>query len=150
MRKQLITLRRGSQVLHRISGDGVNFGHLHRVGGERMRSLVCWSRLFLDQETVVVLNTDEAHTTAAWSTVAPLLRVNGDQFRLIFWHAPKPVAPPAASLTVEHRAGSPTVRITLPPAGFAIYQASPALHRFGPNPPADLKPWVQTAWRGGI
>ncbi len=150
LRGQSLALRRGSQVLHRISGDGVNFGHPHRIGGERMRSLVCWSRLFLDQETLVVLNTDEAQTVTAWSTVAPLLRVDGDQFHLIFWHAPKPVAPPAASLTVEHRAELPTVRITLPPAGFAIYQASPALHRFGPNPPRGLKPWVQTAWHGGM
>ncbi len=150
LRRQSPALRRGSQVLHRISGDGVNFGHPRRLGAERMRSLVCWSRLFLDHETLVVLNTDEAQTVTAWSTVAPLLRVDGDQFHLIFWHAPKPAAPPAASLTVERRAGSPTVRITLPPAGFAIYQASPALHRFGPNPPRDLKPWVQTAWHGGM
>jgi glycosidase len=150
LRKQLITLRRGSQVLHRISGDGVNFGHPRRLGGERMRSLVCWSRLFLDQETLVVINTDESEAVAAWPTVAPLLRVDGDQFHLIFWHAPKPAAPPAATLTVEHRAGLPTVRMTLPPAGFAIYQAAPALHRLGPNPPQDLKPWAETAWRGGI
>ena len=150
LRKQLITLRRGSQVFHRISGDGVNFGHPRRIGGERMRSLVCWSRLFLDQETLVVFNTDEVETVTAWSTVAPLLRVDGDQFHLIFWHAPKPAAPPAASLTMEHRAGLPTVRITLPPAGFAIYQASPALHRFGPNPPPDLQPWAKTVWHGGM
>lgn len=150
LRRQSLALRRGSQVLHRISGDGVNFGHPHRVGGERMRSLVCWSRLFLDQETLVVLNTDEAQTVTAWSTVGPLLRVDGDEFHLIFWHAPKPAAPPAAGLTVEHRAGLSTVRITLPPAGFAIYQASPALHRFGPHPPPDLQPWAQTAWHGGM
>jgi hypothetical protein len=45
-------------------------------------------------------------------------------------------------LTVERRDGGPlAVRMTLPPAGFAIYQAAPGLHRLGPNPPADLKPW---------
>ena len=93
LRKQLITLRRGSQVLHRISGDGVNFGHPRRMGGDRMRSLVCWSRLFLDQETLVVLNTDESSALSAWSTVAPMLRVDGDQFQLIFWNTPKPSAP---------------------------------------------------------
>jgi len=142
LRRQLITLRRGSQVLHRISGDGVNFGHPHRMGGGRMRSLVCWSRLFLDQETLVVLNTDESETVSAWSTVAPGLRVEGDQFHLIFWHTPRPAAPPAACLIVEHRAGLQAVRMTLPPAGFAIYQAAPSLHRFGPDPSQDLKPWV--------
>jgi len=150
LRKQLITLRRGSQVLHRISGDGVTFGHPHRIGGDRMRSLVCWSRLFLDQETLVVFNSDESHSTEAWSTVAPQLRVDGDQFHLVFWHAPKPVAPPATTLTVEQRAGLPTVRIQLPAAGFGIYHASPSLHRLGPHPPQDLKPWAELAWHGGI
>src|SRR5205807_162409 len=97
LRKQLITLRRGSQVLHRVSGDGVNVGLPRRLG-DRMRSLVCWSRLFLDQETLVVINTDESEAVAAWSTVAPMLRVDGDEFQLIFWHAPKAAAPPAATL----------------------------------------------------
>jgi glycosidase len=146
LRKQLLTLRRGSQVLHRISGDGVSFGHPHRLGGERMRSLVCWSRLFLDQESLIVLNTDETNSVAAWSHVAPMLRVDGDQFHLIFWHAPRPATPPAATLTVEERAGLPAVRIQLPPAGFAIYHASPSLHRLGPHPPEDLKPWAPSAW----
>jgi glycosidase len=150
LRRKLLTLRRGSQVLHRISGDGVSFGHPGRIGGERMRSLVCWSRLFLDQETLVVFNTDESNSVAAWSTVAPLMRVDGDQFQLVFWHAPKPASPPAATLTVEQRTGLPTVRIELPPAGFAIYHASPALRRFGPSPPEDLKPWTQSTWHGGI
>jgi glycosidase len=149
LRRQLITLRRGSQVLHRISGDGVTFGHPRRIG-DRMRSLVCWSRLFMDQETLIVLNTDESESTCAWSTVAPLLRAAGDEFRLIFWHAPKAAAPPAATLTVEQRAGSLTVHIELPPAGFAIYQAAPALHHLRQNPPQYLKPWTQTAGHGGI
>jgi glycosidase len=150
LRRELLTLRRGSQVLHRISGDGVTFGHPHRIGGERMRSLVCWSRLFLDQETLIVFNTDECNSVAAWSTVAPLMRVDGDQFRRVFWHAPRPAAPPAETLTVEQRAGLPTVRIELPPAGFAIYHSSPALHRLGPHPAADLQPWAEKAWHGGF
>lgn len=149
LRKQLITLRRGSQVLHRISGDGVNFGLPKRVG-DRMRSLVCWSRLFMDQETLVVINTDESEAVSAWSTVAPLLRVDGDEFRLIFWHAPSPATPPRATLTVHHRDGLPTVHLTLAPAGFAIYQAAPALHRLGPNPREDLKPWKESAWHRGV
>lgn len=146
LRKELLTLRRGSQVLHRISGTGESWGHPHRIGNERMRSLVCWSRLFLDQETLVVLNTDEQNTVAAWSTVAPMLRVLGDEFHLVFAHSPKLAPPPAAKLKVEERAGLPVVRLELPPAGFAIYHSSPALHRLGPNPPGDLKPWSSTLW----
>ena len=52
LRKKLLPLRRGRQVLHHISGDGVTFGLPHRLG-DRMRSLVSWSRLFIDQEVLV-------------------------------------------------------------------------------------------------
>jgi hypothetical protein len=150
LRRQLLTLRRGSQVVHRISSDGVTFGHPRRIGSERIRSLVCWTRLFLDQEKLIVFNTDASNSVAAWSTVAPLMRVGGDQFHLIFWHAPKPAASPAHTLTVEQRAGLSTARIEVPPAGFALYHTSPALHWFGPRPPQDLKQWRETAWDGGI
>ena len=74
-------------MLHRVSGDGVHFGLPHRLG-ERMRSLVCWSRLLVDQEVLVALNTDEGQPVTAYSTVAPTFRVEGDQFHRIFWYAP--------------------------------------------------------------
>jgi glycosidase len=141
LRKKLLPLRRGRQALHRISGDGVHFGLPQRLG-ERIRSLVCWSRLLVDQEVLVALNTDEGQPVTAYSTVAPTFRVEGDQFHRIFWYAPRAAAAPPASLTVERRDGGPlAVRMTLPPAGFAVYQAAPGLHRLGPNPPPDLKPW---------
>jgi hypothetical protein len=140
LRKKLLPLRRGRQALHRISADGVTFGPPHRIG-ERMRSLVCWSRLFVDQEVLVALNTDEANSVTAYSTVAPKFREAGDEFHLIFWHAPKSVAAPPSTLTVERRNGPLAVRITLPPAGFVIYRAAPGLERLGPSPPPDLKPW---------
>jgi glycosidase len=147
LRKKLLPLRRGRQALHHISGDGVTFGLPHRLG-ERMRSLVSWSRLFMDQEVLVALNTDEAQPVTAYSTVAPTFRVEGDQFHLIFWYAPKRVPPPPSSLTVERKNGPLAVRMTLPPAGFAIYQAAPGLDRLGPSPPPDLKPWHPRASHG--
>ena len=140
LRKKLLPLRRGRQALHHISGDGVTFGLPHRLG-DRMRSLVSWSRLFIDQEVLVAVNTDEAQPVTAYSTVAPTFRVEGDQFHLIFWYAPKRVSPPPSSLTVERKNGPLAVRMTLPPAGFVIYQAAPGLNRLGPSPPPDLKPW---------
>jgi hypothetical protein len=139
LRKKLLPLRRGRQALHHISGDGVNFGLPQRLG-ERMRSLVSWSRLFVDQEVLIALNTDEAQPVTAYSTVAPTFRVEGDEFQLIFWQCPKSCSPPPPSLTVE-RHGPLAVQMTLPPAGFAIYQATPSLNRLGPSPPPDLKPW---------
>ena len=80
--------------------------------------------------------------------MAPTFRVEGDQFHRIFWYAPRSGAAPPPSLTVERSNGGPlAVRMTLPPAGFAIYQAAPGLHRLGPNPPPDLKPWQPPRYR---
>jgi hypothetical protein len=106
-----------------------------------MRSLVSWSRLFIDQEVLVAVNTDEAQPVTAYSTVAPTFRVEGDEFHLLFWYAPKRVAPPPQSLTVERKGGPLAVRMTLPPAGFAVYQAAPGFNRLGASPLLDLKPW---------
>jgi glycosidase len=146
LRKKLLPLRRGRQALHRISGDGVKFGQPHRLG-DRMRSLVSWSRLFMDQEVLVALNTDETQPVTAYSTVAPLFRMEGDRFHLIFWYAPKRDLTPPASLTVERTNGMLAVRMTLPPAGYVIYQAAPGLDRFGPSRPPDLEPWHPPADR---
>jgi hypothetical protein len=140
LRKKLLPLRRGRQALHHISGDGVSFGLPHRLG-ERMRSLVSWSRLFVDQEVLVAVNTDEDQPVTAYSTVAPTFRVEGDEFHRIFWYAPKLASAPSSTLTVERKSGPLAIRMTLPPAGFAIYQAAPGLNRLGPSPPPDLKPW---------
>ena len=141
LRKKLMPLRRGRQALHHVSGDGVTFSLPHRLDG-RMRSLVCWSRLFIDQEVLVAMNTDEAQPVTAYSTVAPTFRLEGDQFQLVFWYAPKNAGPPPPRCLAVERIGGPlAVRMTLPPAGFAIYQAAPGLYRLGPSPPPDLKPW---------
>jgi hypothetical protein len=102
---------------------------------------VAWSRLFIDQEILLALNTDEAQPVTTYSTVAPTFRVEGDTFNLIFWYAPKSASLPPSSLTAERKNGRLAVRITLPPAGFAIYQATPGLNRLGPSPSPDLKPW---------
>jgi glycosidase len=149
LRKKLLPLRRGRQTLHQISGDGGTFGVPHRMG-DRMRSLVSWSRLFIDQEVLMAFNTDESHPVTAYSTVAPTFRVEGDQFHQIFWYAPRPVLPPPTSLTVECKSGLLVVSMTLPPAGFVIYQAAPGLQRLGPSPPPDLRPWNPRATHSGL
>jgi hypothetical protein len=91
---------------------------------------------------LVAINTDESRPVTVYSTVAPIFRVEGDQLQLMFWYAPTPSSePPPSSLTVERKGDLMAVRMTLPPAGFVMYQASPSLHRLGPSPPADLRPW---------
>ena len=124
LRKRLLPLRRGRQMLHEISGDGISFG-LPRFMGERMRSIISWSRLFVDQEVLVAFSTDQGQPTTAYSTVAPLFRAEGDLLKLIFWHAPTASPPPPSELRVEQHGRVLAVRLTLPPAGFVIYQAAP-------------------------
>jgi hypothetical protein len=132
LRKQLLPLRRGRQVLHQISGDGAAFDFPHCLG-DRIRSLVSWSRLFIDQEILIAINTDETNSVTAYSAVAPTFRLDGDQLARIFWYAPNPAEPPPSSLSVERRSGLLAVQMTLPPAGFVIYKAAPGLHRLTPN-----------------
>src|SRR5262249_3954854 len=90
---------------------------------------------------LVAVNTDEAQPVTVYSTVAPTFRIEGDQFHLIFWYAPKSDSPPPSSLTVGRTNGPLAVRMTLPPASFVIYQAAPGLDRLGPSPAQGLKPW---------
>jgi glycosidase len=135
LRKQLLPLRRGRQMLHQISGDGSNFG-VPRLLGERMRSIVAWSLLFVDQEVLVAFSTDQKQPVTAYSTVAPLFRAEGHLLKLIFWHAPAVSPPPPSELVVECRGELLAVRLTVPPAGFVIYQAVPGLNHLGSSPSA--------------
>jgi hypothetical protein len=130
LRKRLLPLRRGRQMLHEISGDGIGFG-VPRLMGERMRSIVAWSRLFVDQEVLVAFSTDQEQPLTAYSTVAPRFRAQGDLLKLIFWHTPAASSPPPQELVVERRGERLAVRLTVPPAGFVIYQAAPGLDRLG-------------------
>jgi glycosidase len=130
LRKQLLPLRRGRQMLHEISGDGINFGLPHMMG-DRMLSIVAWSRIFVDQEVLVAFSTNREQSLATYSTVASMFRSEGDLLKLIFWHAPGAATPPPAELAVENRGGVLSVQLTLPPAGFVIYQAPPGRQSLG-------------------
>src|SRR5262249_58445083 len=127
LRKKHLPLRRGRQMLHQVSGDGINFG-IPRILGERMRSIIAWSRLFVDQEILIAFSTDQEESLSTYSTVVPLFRAEGDVLKLIFWHAPGS-SPPPLEIMVERRSGLLAVRLTVPPGGFVMYQASPNLNR---------------------
>src|SRR5262245_66477002 len=81
LRKKLLPLRRGRQMLHEISGDGFAFG-LPRLMGERMRSIVAWSRLFVDQEVLVDFSTGHAQPLRSYSTVGTSFPGASDSRRL--------------------------------------------------------------------
>jgi len=122
LRQDLLPLRRGRQMLHEISGDGVNFGFPHIIG-DRMLSIVSWSRIFIDQEVLVAFSTNREQPVAAYSAVSSRFRSERDVLKLIFWHAPRAATPTPAELAVENKVGVLAVHLMLPPAGFVVYQA---------------------------
>jgi len=130
LRKQLLPLRRGRQMLHEISGDGINFGFPNMIG-DRMLSIVAWSRIFVDQEVLVAFSTNREQPLAVYSTVASRFRSERDLLKLIFWHSPRAAMPPPAEVAVEEKNGVLAVHLTLPPAGFVIYQAPPGRQSMG-------------------
>ncbi|MDP5181566.1 alpha-amylase family glycosyl hydrolase [Blastococcus sp. BMG 814] len=115
VRRQEVALRRGRQYLREISGDGVHFG-LPRSGGERMTTVVAWSRILADREVVCAINTDPRSERNAWATVDAGLHRDGSGFTYLY-HPTPGVSGTATS--VETRNGR-AVHISLPPAGVAV------------------------------
>ena len=117
-RPEFIGLRRGRQYLREISGDGVTFGLPRRIGGGRMLSVVPWSRLFLDTETVCAINTDPDNERTAWVTVDAGIHAPGEALACHYSSDPGQIG---TTVTVEARNGL-AAPLTVPPGGFVIYQ----------------------------
>ncbi len=118
LRKQKIALRRGRQYLREISGDGQNFG-LPRVPGERMRSLVAWSRYFDDQNLLVALNTDPDGPRAAWVDLDADLYPTGVHLACLYSGDQAQVG---QVVEVQQTGGRHAVWLELPAAGFVVFE----------------------------
>jgi hypothetical protein len=117
IREREITLRRGRQYLRQISGDGVNFGFPF-IMGDRMRALVAWSRLFLEEEILLVVNTDPGQASSAWVTIDDELhRADGSLTCLYSTDS----ADIGGRVQVAPRNGK-AVRLSVPAGGFAMYK----------------------------
>jgi hypothetical protein len=116
-RPEFLGLCRGRQYLRPISGDGVHFG-LPRLLGGRMLTVVPWSRIFLDTETVCALNTDPERVRTAWVTVDAGLHRPEETLTCHYSSDPEQVS---TREPVEARNGL-AVRLTVPPGGFVVYQ----------------------------
>ena len=129
LRHKWIALRRGRQYVHEISGDGANFGPPRKLG-DRLLSLVTWSRVMGDHELLLAINTDEREKREAYTTLNPNLRKPGDELQLLFsWTPERGVesvdSPRYASrcLKVERRGEVTCAELALGPASFAIYSS---------------------------
>ncbi|RMG17193.1 MAG: alpha-amylase [Bacteroidetes bacterium] len=117
IRRQHIPLRRGRQYLREISGDGLHFG-LPRKMGDRMKSVVAWSRIHSQQEVLLAINTDYHQPTTAWVTIDNGLHQQGEKLRCLY---SRDAAQIGSQLAVEARNGK-AVRLQVPAAGFVIYE----------------------------
>ncbi len=119
VRRDKEALRRGRQYLREISGDGSNFG-LPQIMGDRMLSVVPWSRLFNDEEILLALNTDPDNPREAWTVVDAGLHQNGDTLRCLYSTDPTQIGQLVA--VNEIRPGLKAVPLTVPAAGFVIFE----------------------------
>ncbi len=116
LRRERIELRRGRQYLREISGNGTDFGLPRPVGGE-LRSVVAWSRILVDSEVLLAVNTDVDQPATAWTTIDAGLHAPGDSLRCLYSTDGAQIG---QSLAVHARNGS-AVRLTVPAAGFVVY-----------------------------
>ena len=121
LRKQKIALRRGRQYLREISGDGLNFG-LPAVLGDRMRSVIPWSRSFDDQNLLLAINTDPDQTRSAWVDLDANTYPAGLSLRCLYATEQSLVG---QGLIVQASGDRQVVNLTVPPAGFVIYECQP-------------------------
>ncbi len=117
LRGQEIALRRGRQYLRPISGDGVSFG-IPSLLGDRMRSIIPWSRIIDRQELLVAVNTDFANPTTAWATIDNDLHAGGDSMQCLYSTSSADIG---NKLTIQPRNGK-AVQLTVPAGGFVIYK----------------------------
>ena len=123
LRRDSLALRRGRQYLREISDDGSEFGVPAMLDGQ-IRSLVAWSRLFLDQEWLCAINTDAGGARTAWVTVDAERSPPGG--RLVCRWASEP-ARVGTSVTVDSVAGRSAAKLDLPAAGCIVYGPDPVV-----------------------
>lgn len=120
IRKKKTVLRRGRQYLRQISDSGNegSFGYPYMMG-ERMLSVIPWSRIFNDEEMVLAINTDTEKPRAAWVTIDSELHEGKPPFMQCIYSTE--AAQIGNRLSIEARNGK-AVQITVPAGGFVVYE----------------------------
>ncbi len=118
LRKQKIALRRGRQYLREISGDGLNFGLPHLIGG-RMLAVVPWTRSFDDQYLLLAINTDPNAARQAWVSLDPDEYPAGALLTCLYSSDPVQVG---QALSVQASGDRSQVSLAVPAAGFVIFE----------------------------
>lgn len=122
LREERLVLRRGRQYLREISGDGINFGWPRKLG-ERLLSLVAWSRILDKTEMLLAVNTDPERARKAWVLVDTGLHPVGS--RLTCLYSTKHADERTLVLTVQKKGAAgeiAAVELEVPAAGFVVYE----------------------------
>ena len=117
LREKEPALRRGRQFLREISGEGVNFGLPTMLGGQ-LRSVVPWSRIFVEDELVCAINTDPDNARSAWVTIDNSLHSAGEKLTCLYSSDAGQID---QTVTVEARNGK-AVNIRVPKGGFVVFE----------------------------
>ncbi|SDH56987.1 alpha-amylase family glycosyl hydrolase [Nitrosomonas sp. Nm132] len=120
IRKERLALRRGRQYLRQISesGEAGTFGLPHMIG-DRILSVVPWSRIFDNHEIVLAVNTDIDKPRTAWVTIDNALHGDKSQFLECIYSTDRVQI--GSAIKIEVRNGK-AVHLTVPPGGFVIYE----------------------------
>jgi glycosidase len=115
IRKESTPLRRGRQYIRQISGNGFDFGYPAHLG-DRMTTIIPWSRIFNNQEVLVAINTDPIATHTAWVVIDNYLHTEGETLKCLYSTDTSNMR----DVSVEARNGK-AVQISVPPGGAVIF-----------------------------
>lgn len=122
VRRECPALRYGRFYFRPISGDGQHFGVSTFLNGT-----LAFSRILMDQEIVVVANTDTVNPCSVYAIVDNTLNQPGETFRVLYSNKQNPQAPgavaqmAAGAVQVQETDGSTgtgplnSIRVTLAP-----------------------------------
>lgn len=113
-------MRRGRQYLRQISPTGLHFEYPTRMGEDRLRSIVAWSRIFNDREMALALNTDAEEPRSSWIIVDAGLHSEGDYLKCVYSTDRTQIG----RVFPIRRTGGGALAffLTVPPAGFVILE----------------------------
>jgi len=117
IRRESIVIRRGRQYLREISGNGHDFGLPEMMGGV-IRSIVPWSRIFNEREVLLAINTDFSAPRTAWVTIDDGFHAAGSTLKCLY----STDAPQIGTTLAVSPLNGKAVHLTVPPAGFVIYE----------------------------
>jgi glycosidase len=118
LRKRKIALRRGRQYLRAISGDGQHFG-FPVVLGDRMRSIVPWTRSFDEQNLLLAINTDSDQERSAWVDLEPHSFAPGRVLHCLYANDPARLG---QLVTVQAAGDRCVVNLSLPASGCLVFE----------------------------